>query len=171
MKACLTLMLALAVTLVAMPAQAETIYLKNGARVSGKIVKEDAEQFTVQTPEATPDTTHHMDSMDSAFAAGAVTPDSAAPPTTPKVPADSAAASAARSPGFTVQFASVLSADKAREIAGSINVGGKTPRVVETTRNGSSIYRVVLGPYPSKPEAEKVGRASGKDFWVFEGAP
>lgn len=126
---------------------------------------------TFQTPEATPDTTHRMDSMDSAFAAGAVTPDSAAPPPTPKVPADSAAASGARSPGFTVQFASVLSADKAREIAGSINVGGKVPRVVETSRNGSSIYRVVLGPYPSKPEAEKVGRASGKDFWVFEGAP
>lgn len=51
MKACLTLMLALAIALVAMPAQAETIYLKNGARVSGKIVKEDAEQFTVQTPD------------------------------------------------------------------------------------------------------------------------
>lgn len=52
MKACLSLAIALAVlgvALPALPAQAETIHLKNGARVTGKIVKEDAEQFTVQT--------------------------------------------------------------------------------------------------------------------------
>lgn len=51
MKACLTLLLAFAIALVAVPVQAETIHLKNGARVTGKIVKEDAEQFTVQTPD------------------------------------------------------------------------------------------------------------------------
>jgi hypothetical protein len=53
MKACLSLAIALTVlaALPALPVQAETIHLKNGARVSGKIVKEDAEQFTVQTPD------------------------------------------------------------------------------------------------------------------------
>ena len=128
---------------------------------------------TFQSSEGAADSTRRMDSMDSAFAAGGMTADSA-PPATPPVPktppADSGAA-ATRSPGFTVQFASVLSADKAREVAGSINVDGKTPRIVETTRNGATIYRVVLGPYPTKPEADKVGRTSGKDFWVFEGTP
>lgn len=36
---------------VAMPAVAETIYLKNGTRVEGRIVKEDAETFQVETKE------------------------------------------------------------------------------------------------------------------------
>jgi hypothetical protein len=36
---------------VATPALAETIYLKNGTRVEGRIVKEDAETFQVETKE------------------------------------------------------------------------------------------------------------------------
>ncbi|MFN3430994.1 MAG: LA_0442/LA_0875 N-terminal domain-containing protein [Candidatus Sericytochromatia bacterium] len=35
----------------ALPAVAETIYLKNGTRVEGRIVKEDAETFQVETKE------------------------------------------------------------------------------------------------------------------------
>lgn len=35
----------------ALPAAAETIYLKNGTRVQGKILKEDAETFQVETKE------------------------------------------------------------------------------------------------------------------------
>ncbi|HET7457912.1 MAG TPA: SPOR domain-containing protein [Gemmatimonadaceae bacterium] len=132
-----------------------------------------------------PDSTRPMDSMDSAFAAGAIKLDSGAavPPksgdSTPPRPAAPASPSATtpagstapRGPGFTVQFASVLTADKAREVAATISADGRTPRVVETSRNGATIYRVVLGPYTSKAEADRIGRASGKDFWVFEGTP
>lgn len=52
MKALVTL--ATCLTLLAgaaLPAAAETIYLKNGTRVQGKIVKEDAETFQVETKE------------------------------------------------------------------------------------------------------------------------
>jgi cell division septation protein DedD len=124
-----------------------------------------------------------MDSMDSAFAAGAVRPDSGRatpadsaprpPATAAPAPAGTPATGAAapRGPGFTVQFASLLSADKAREVAATITADGRSPRVVETSRSGSTIYRVVLGPYTTKAEADRIGRASGKDFWVFEGTP
>lgn len=131
------------------------------------------------------------DSLDSAFAAGAITGDSAGtsaqvpgtprgdstpPILRPAAPSPSAAAPpsaspAPRTPGFTVQFASVLAEDKARETAAAIKVDGRSPRVVSTVRGGATIYRVVLGPFPTRAEAEKAAKASGHDFWVFEGAP
>jgi len=96
-------------------------------------------------------------------AAPAATPATATPPTTPPA--------APRGAGFTVQFASLLSEEKAREESRGITVEGKSPRVVSSVRGGATIFRVVMGPYPTKAEAERVGRASGHDFWVFEGAP
>lgn len=52
MRALTTLATSLAlVGAVAAPALAETIYLKNGTRVEGRIVKEDAEAFQVETKE------------------------------------------------------------------------------------------------------------------------
>jgi hypothetical protein len=33
------------------------------------------------------------------------------------------------------------------------------------------VYRVVLGPYPTKADAERVGRESKESFWVYEGNP
>lgn len=120
------------------------------------------------------------DSMDSAFAAGAITPGdsgAAAPPprgdsAAPAPPPGGATPAAApRGAGFMVQFASLLSEDKAREESARITADGKNPRVVSSVRNGATIYRVVLGPYPSRADAERVGRSSGHDFWVFEGAP
>ena len=125
-----------------------------------------------------PDSGGPPDSMDSAFAAGAITPgDSAHPPVPPRpdsaapAPGTAAPGGAARGAGFMVQFASLLSEEKARQESAKISADGKSPRVVSSVRNGATIYRVVLGPYPSKADAEKVGRASGHDFWVFEGTP
>lgn len=133
-------------------------------------------------PEA--DSGNLTDSMDSAFAAGAVPapPDSTRPPPAPGDSAAPAATPATATPpttppaaprgaGFTVQFASLLSEEKAREESRGITVEGKSPRVVSSVRGGATIFRVVMGPYPTKAEAERVGRASGHDFWVFEGAP
>ena len=75
------------------------------------------------------------------------------------------------SSGFTVSFSALLIADKAREQAAQIKVGSETARVVTATRDGSTIYRVVMGPYPTREEAERVGRESKQSFWVYEGAP
>ena len=81
------------------------------------------------------------------------------------------AADTTQSTGYVVSFAAFLAEDRARELAGTIRVSGETARVVSSTRDGSTIYRVVLGPYLTKEEAEAAGRASGKSYWVYEGTP
>jgi septal ring-binding cell division protein DamX len=73
--------------------------------------------------------------------------------------------------GFTVSFAALLSEDKAQQLASTINVGGTMAHVVTTATAGSPIYRVVLGPYPTRDEALKVARASRREYWVYEGSP
>jgi hypothetical protein len=73
--------------------------------------------------------------------------------------------------GFILSFAAFLTEDRAKELAARITVGGETARVVATPRASSTIYRVVLGPYLTKDEAERVGRESGHAYWVFEGLP
>jgi cell division septation protein DedD len=76
-----------------------------------------------------------------------------------------------RSPGFTVSFAALLVPERARELAAQIRVGNENARVITAMRDGSAIYRVVLGPYPTREEAERVGRESKQSFWVYEGGP
>jgi DNA-binding beta-propeller fold protein YncE len=75
------------------------------------------------------------------------------------------------STGFTVSFAALLSEDKAQQLASTITVGGTTAHVVTTTTAGSPIFRVVMGPYTTREEAVKVGRASKREYWVYEGSP
>jgi hypothetical protein len=71
--------------------------------------------------------------------------------------------------GFVVSFAAFLNAERARELANRILVGGENARVVTSTRDGATIYRVVLGPYATREEADRAGRESGQSYWVFEG--
>lgn len=73
-----------------------------------------------------------------------------------------------RGAGFLVSFAAVLSEQKAQEIASGIDIGGSHPRVVPTQTGGTAIYRVVLGPYATREEADRVGRDSKRQFWVYE---
>lgn len=75
------------------------------------------------------------------------------------------------SESYSVSFAALLSEEKARELSKTITVGGVQAHVVATNTAGSPIYRVIMGPYPTREEAEKVGRAAGRDYWVYEGAP
>lgn len=84
--------------------------------------------------------------------------------------ADSADADTLRepAPGFMVSFAALLSEESARELAAQITVDGRNPRVVPTERSGSTIYRVLFGPYPTRDEAERVGREAGHSYWVYE---
>jgi cell division septation protein DedD len=72
---------------------------------------------------------------------------------------------------WSVQLAAVLSEERAREIAATIRVDGAQPRVVVATVDGTRVYRVVMGPFNSRAEADRVGRESGRDYWVFEGVP
>lgn len=78
---------------------------------------------------------------------------------------------APRERGFTVSFAAVLSEEKARDLAREIRVDGSVARVVVTQSDGTAIFRVVLGPYTSRAEADRVGRESKHSYWILEGPP
>jgi SPOR domain len=79
--------------------------------------------------------------------------------------------SAATQVGYFVSFAALLSQEHAGELATRINVEGRQARVVPYVRNGTPIYRVVLGPFPTRDEAERVGRASQHTYFVYEATP
>jgi SPOR domain len=81
-------------------------------------------------------------------------------------------ATAVASPtGFTVSFAALLSEEKAQQIASTIKVNGNAAHVVSTTTGGSPIFRVVMGPFPTRDEADKIGRAAKHEYWIYEGSP
>ena len=52
-------------------------------------------------------------------------------------------------------------------IRASITVAGTKARVVPVQRAGTMVYRVILGPYPSREAAEQAGAASKRTFWVY----
>lgn len=72
---------------------------------------------------------------------------------------------------WTVSFATLLAEPRAREMAERIRIDGRAARVIAGSRDGIPIWRVVLGPYDSRDEAERAGIASKLPHWVFEGAP
>jgi hypothetical protein len=73
--------------------------------------------------------------------------------------------------GFIVSFAAYIVEDRAKELASRIHVGGENARVVGSTRNGQTIFRVILGPFLTREEADRAGRDSKQSYWVFEGEP
>ncbi|HEX5580268.1 MAG TPA: SPOR domain-containing protein [Gemmatimonadaceae bacterium] len=80
-------------------------------------------------------------------------------------------APAAQPAGFPVSFAALLDEGRARALAGEIEVGGQRARVAVGQRAGVPIYRVVLGPYPTRADADRVGQESGRQYFVIEGNP
>jgi len=71
--------------------------------------------------------------------------------------------------GFVVSFAAVLNEARARELAAQINVNGVGARVVPVAHGPTTVFRVLLGPFPTKEEADRTGRASGRPYWIYEG--
>ena len=119
------------------------------------------------------------DSARTDSAAASSTPsstDGGAPPpvrdTAPTTPSPATAASVKPpSAGFTVSFAALLSEEKAQQVADAIKVNGTQAHVVSTNTAGSPIFRVVMGPFPTREEADKIGRASKREYWIYEGSP
>lgn len=72
---------------------------------------------------------------------------------------------------YMVSFAAVQSEQRARDLASRIRVEGKAPRITSSERNGTTLFRVVMGPYPTREAADRIGKASGHSFWIFEGVP
>jgi cell division septation protein DedD len=84
---------------------------------------------------------------------------------------DSAPPPVAAPTGFIVSFAAVLNEAKARETAAGINVNGAAARVLPVTHGPTTVFRVVLGPFPTREEADRVGRSSGRQYWIYEAGP
>ena len=70
---------------------------------------------------------------------------------------------------FVVQFAALKAERPAQQLAAGIKANGEKARVIVTSTNGTALYRVILGPFRSRAEAERAGQAAGRDYWVFEG--
>lgn len=92
-------------------------------------------------------------------------PESTAVAPTPPVRVDSAKL------GFTVSFAALLNEARARDQASKITVEGQTARVVTSMSSGVAVFRVVLGPYPTREAADHAGRASGLSYVIYAGQP
>jgi cell division septation protein DedD len=109
------------------------------------------------------------------LAASSTPPSASASSTSPvaqdSAPAPAPAATKPPSSGFTVSFAALLSEDKAQELATAIKVNGASAHVVSTTTAGSPIFRVVMGPFGTREEADKIGKASKREYWIYEGSP
>ncbi len=90
-------------------------------------------------------------------------------PVPPSTPSASTPSVMGERGSFVVQFAALKAEQTARQLASSIKANGQKARVVETSSNGIALYRVILGPFRSRADAEDAGRAAGRDYWVFEG--
>jgi hypothetical protein len=82
-----------------------------------------------------------------------------------------APADGAPSAGFIVSFAAFLAQDRAQDLASRIRVGDENAHVITSSLGGTTVYRVVLGPFVSREDAERAGRDSGHSYWVYEGLP
>jgi DNA-binding beta-propeller fold protein YncE len=111
------------------------------------------------------------DSVDSAARAAAAAESTASTPAPPPPHDTTAAAPTLAAKGWMVSFFALLDEQKARDLAQTIKVRNESARVLAYTRDGQTIYRVVLGPYPTRDEADRTGRDSRQNYWVYEATP
>lgn len=72
---------------------------------------------------------------------------------------------------WTLSFAALLDEQRARTLASTIKIDGHTVKVVASSRDGTTIWRIVAGPFSSRDDAERAGRRTGLPYWVYEEAP
>jgi hypothetical protein len=90
----------------------------------------------------------------------------AAGPDTSAAAADSTAPAAARTAVY-LQVSSSQNPAWARDLAGQLRDAGLPASVLEPTGPDEG-YRVVLGPYASREEAESAGRKLGRPFFIYQ---
>jgi len=83
----------------------------------------------------------------------------------PDAPADTAVA-APRADQLYLQVSSSQNADWSRELARQLSGAGYPAQVLEPSTVDEG-YRVVLGPYPNREEAEETGRKLGRPYFVL----
>nr|MCU0619094.1 SPOR domain-containing protein [Gemmatimonadaceae bacterium]MCU0627117.1 SPOR domain-containing protein [Gemmatimonadaceae bacterium] len=102
---------------------------------------------------------------DAAVARGDTTPPRPPRDSTPRRPPSAPAAAG----GFLVQFAALRAEAPARQLAATIRAEGVRARVVATGTGEFTVHRVILGPYPTRADAERAGQAAGRDYWIYDG--
>jgi len=55
-------------------------------------------------------------------------------------------------------------------MAQQLTRAGLAARVLDP-KNPDDGYRVVLGPYPTRTQAEAIGRKLGRPFWIYQPTP
>ena len=90
-------------------------------------------------------------------------PGPAAADTTEAEPVDSAALPGER---VYLQISSSQNPEWARELSDKLTAAGLPARVLQPSSEGDP-YRVVLGPYPSREQAEETGRSLGMPYFVI----
>jgi hypothetical protein len=68
---------------------------------------------------------------------------------------------------YYLQVSSSNNADWAKELAVQLGQAGMPSRVINP-KPGQDQYRVVIGPYSSREEADQTGRKLGRPFFVYE---
>ena len=142
--------------------------------VAADSVTESTAAAVTTMPDSTPTAVPASDSAGTGEPARPTQPPSGAPntagtPTGTQSPAVRPPAPQRRV--FTVQLAAVRTESAARDVVASVRASGPPPRIVATQTSGVTLYRVVLGPFASEREAERVGKTLGRDYWVYEGEP
>ena len=99
---------------------------------------------------------------DSTFVVDDTIPDSLTPSF---APGDSAKV------GYTVAFAVLLDEKAARDQAANITAEGRSARVMTSMIANTTVYRIVMGPFATRDEADRVGKASGHAYYVRVGSP
>ncbi|MGQ0538116.1 MAG: SPOR domain-containing protein [Gemmatimonadaceae bacterium] len=94
----------------------------------------------------------------------------------PDVPTAPSAIEPARPPApptrraWIVSFAVLLTHERAQALAHQIHVDGDRARVVAGQSGDTPVFRVVMGPYPTREDAERAGKSAGRSYWVYDGA-
>jgi cell division septation protein DedD len=138
---------------------------------SNDSVQRDTSENPFSGAAPSPGDTLERDTTKTAAAPAAPPPPGTVAGLHPAPPAHAGADTAPKQGGYTVQFAALRAQDAAADVLKDLHVSGATPRLVATTHDGVTIYRVVIGPFPTREDAERIARSSGKSYWVYEGAP
>jgi len=87
-------------------------------------------------------------------------------------PADQGAAADTAGPEgpMYVQVSTSQNEAWSSEMAQQLTRAGLAARVLQP-RNPDDGYRVVLGPYPTRAQAEAIGRKLGRPFWIYQPTP
>jgi len=87
-------------------------------------------------------------------------------------PADQAAATDTAGPEgpMYVQVSTSQNEAWSSEMAQQLSRAGLGARVLQP-KNPDDGYRVVLGPYPTRAQAEAIGRKLGRPFWIYQPTP